>query len=233
MKKIFAILYCFLLLFSAKSQTGKWAVLGTGTSALNANDAIYHSTIDALGNVYVTGYFKNALGKRYVAKWNGTAWSEVGNLNLPNTYDNITALITDASNNLYIAAYSSVSGNYTTLFYKWNGTTWTSLGSILNKRLENLIFNKQGNLIAAGQSGVFQYNGTSWSQLLNNYSTLVSNFTPYPSSLSLDKQGNLYFTSSFADALGNIFIGKWDGTIWSRLYTGNATIFSKNNITAI
>ena len=59
----------------------------TGAGALHTNNhspdpfdnnVINNICIDQAGNLYVGGYFADALANHYIAKWNGTAWSTVG-----------------------------------------------------------------------------------------------------------------------------------------------------------
>ncbi|MBX2931553.1 MAG: hypothetical protein KF781_06395 [Chitinophagaceae bacterium] len=65
----------FLSAFTATNA--QWSELG-GVNSLQANNYINSICKDALGNIYTAGNFTNANGKRYVAKFNGTTWGELG-----------------------------------------------------------------------------------------------------------------------------------------------------------
>ena len=72
------------------------------------------------------GFFTDGDGNWYVAKWNGSAWSELGGTNSSPFNFVIFSITTDVNGNVY-AAGGTNSNNY---FYvaKWNGTGWSELG---------------------------------------------------------------------------------------------------------
>ena len=78
--KVIAMLTTIFCLFIATKTNAQWAELG-GVNTSTFNGAINCLTKDASGNMYAAGYFTNASGKYYVAKWNGSAWSELGGTN--------------------------------------------------------------------------------------------------------------------------------------------------------
>ena len=81
-----------------------WAVLGN----LDMN-GVYDLCNDANSNLYAAGAFTNTGGNRYVAKWNGSSWSEVGTLNING---NIFAICSTPNGNLYIGgAFSDGNSN--------------------------------------------------------------------------------------------------------------------------
>jgi hypothetical protein len=79
--------------------------------------------------LFVGGDFNNvgALQAKGVARWNGTAWSTVGNAARPvyafATYDDGTGPA------LYAAGAFDLSPNTPTNVAKWNGTAWQPLGA--------------------------------------------------------------------------------------------------------
>ncbi|MGB3006992.1 MAG: T9SS type A sorting domain-containing protein [Chitinophagaceae bacterium] len=101
---------------------GSWSELGTGANALNANNLIKSIVIDRSGNIYAGGMFFNSSGDNYIAKWNGTSWSQLGSI--PDI-SFIYSLTTDSTNNVYACvSRSSISKDYVA---KWNGTNWSEL----------------------------------------------------------------------------------------------------------
>ncbi len=84
--------------------------------AIFFNNEIFASAIDKNKNLYVAGRFTDSttslLGNPYVAKWDGTTWSELGtgaNALKPN--NSIISITTDTANNVYAAGYFYNSSN--------------------------------------------------------------------------------------------------------------------------
>ena len=69
-----------------------------GLNALAANNWILTVHSDAAGNIYAGGEFTDSPGYRYVAKYDGTSWSELYGLNVSNT---IWTIKSDAAGNIY------------------------------------------------------------------------------------------------------------------------------------
>ncbi len=69
----------------------------------------------------------------YVAKWDGSNWSAMGNNGAGDgaLTSLVTALATDASNNVYVGGWFANAGGVGAADYiaKWNGSTWSALGS--------------------------------------------------------------------------------------------------------
>src|ERR1035437_1274287 len=102
--------------------SGNWSVLGS----LNVSNSVYTLTSDRSGNIYAAGGFKNSSGFYYVAKWNGTAWTDIGMQ--ANNY--IRELVSDPASNVYaIGDFTDASNNY--YIAKWNGSSWTKIYNTL------------------------------------------------------------------------------------------------------
>ncbi len=72
--------------YVAKLEGNKWVQLGIGKDALNATGYISSILIDGSNNVYAAGWYMfDSTGNTYVAKWDGTTWSKLGN----NTYNQV------------------------------------------------------------------------------------------------------------------------------------------------
>jgi len=99
-----------------------WQPLGSGVTYANGNDAYIMSIEVYHDELYVSGYFDNINGNQFAdhfAKWNGSAWSVVGN--------NITAVINDMkvyNDKLYLAGAFSGGG----ILAYWDGLNMFSLG---------------------------------------------------------------------------------------------------------
>lgn len=103
-----------------------------GTSFANAN--ISALALDPAGNIYAAGLFTDGYfsteGSKYVAKWDGSSWMELGNLNA-DCLNSINYLVYDDVNNKLYASggfYRSMDDYFT--IAEWNGSSWTELGSM-------------------------------------------------------------------------------------------------------
>jgi hypothetical protein len=115
------------------TDTGSdWNVLGT----LGANNSVYSLCSDASGNIYAAGGFTNNSGYYYVAKWNGSSWTDIG-LDANNI---IREICSDAGGNVYaIGDFTDASNNY--YIAKWNGSSWSKIYNTLYQYAETQEFN--------------------------------------------------------------------------------------------
>lgn len=144
--------------YVAKWDGTTWSELGTGVNALKANWEITAIVSDAQGNIYASGGFTNgtssANGSKYVAKWNGSSWAELGTgSNALNANNDIDHLLIDASGNILASGWFTNSSNK---YYvaKWNGSNWSELGGTntlnANSGINAMRFDNAGNLYTAG-----------------------------------------------------------------------------------
>ena len=213
--------------YVAKWDGTTWTELGTGTNALNASDPLLESgdissiTIDPTGNIYAAGGFKNENGFRYVAKWNGSTWAELGTgSNALNANGTIFSIFSDTAGNIYAAGnFTNTNGKW--YVAKWNGTTWTELGTganalNANTQINSITSDTAGNMYVAGfftningNYYVAQWNGTTWAELGTGADALNA-IDPIWSILP-DAAGNMYAIggSSFVDETERHFVAKY------------------------
>lgn len=136
------LLLALLLSYTTKAQVYGWSELG-GLNGLAANSYILSICSDRTGNIYAAGYFTDSLnadsGKMYVAKYNGTAWSELSGLNALAPGGIIKQICSDPAGNIYAAGqFVNDSGNY--YVAKYDGNTWSELGGTNALAANNIIF---------------------------------------------------------------------------------------------
>ncbi|MBY0426582.1 MAG: hypothetical protein K2Q22_13155, partial [Cytophagales bacterium] len=161
--------------------------------------------------------FKNLNSKNYVAKWDGTTWTELGTgANALNANNYILTLALDTFNNVY-AAGDFTDGNGVNYVAKWNGTNWVELGpnginAWASATIRSIVVDNIGNVYAGGdflnsnwQWYVAKWNGSNWSQLGTEQNGNIH-------ALSLDRFDNVYKTDSYFK-----IISKWDGVSWKSL----------------
>ncbi len=187
---------------SSSSTTNGWSALGDRD--LNDVRDLY---LDKAGNLYAVGFFKNSSDNYYVAKWNGSSWSEVGTLNINGS---IFAITGDANGNLYIGgSFTDANGSY--YVAKWNGSTWTNIGYTASSGdILPLCNDAGGYLFAGGDTRVFEWNGSSWSALnMTGYDHWVNTL--------LVANGSLYVGGGAFTAGTGGCVAKWNGNGWSTI----------------
>jgi hypothetical protein len=138
---------------------------------LAANERILSVCSDASGNIYAAGIFTNSSGKQYVAKYNGSSWSELGGLNGLSANSNIWSVCSDASGNIYAAGgFTNSSGYYYVAQYTICNVLISPSGPATLCQGENV-------LLSASSGTAFQWkkNGVSISgATLSSYSANAS-----------------------------------------------------------
>jgi hypothetical protein len=238
--------------YLARWDGTQWSsVTGGFDEGLNATVAALGK--DTKGNLYAGGQFGTAGGTAasYIAKWDGTTWSALGNLG-NGVSASINALAVDGTN-LYVGGWfrgadnappvppnppTFVPANY---IAKWDGTTWSALGTAPNDGVggggvyalawDGTNLYAGGSFATAGGvtvNKIAKWDGTAWSALGTGANVGVSSpGWAVVNALAVDGT-NLYVGGQFATAGGVTVnnIAKWNGTQWSALGSGiiNGTI---------
>lgn len=245
MKKIKITIVLILFTQFAINTHAQWDEL-IGSKALSALQ-IPIGTIcsDKFGNIYAAS--RNNSGNYYVAKFDGTSWSELGGINSLKANSVISSICTDNKGNVYAAGRftnkTSVDSGFCYVA-KFDGNSWSELGgnnqSIFKGEIYTIYSDKSGNIYAGGgfrntmgNYYVAKFNGISWSELGGNNS-LKANF--YIFSIISDPSGNIYtagnFTNGSTNSMGNRYVAKFDGNTWSEL-GGNNSLKANGSILSI
>ena len=218
----------------AKWNGTTWSSLGTGVSK-RTNGSVIALGVTSGGEVYVGGGFTQAGGAtaNNVAKWNGTAWSNLGTGIGNGVNSGVYALAVASSGEVYVGGNFTQAGGVTANgVAKWNGTVWSSLGMGIGNGVNGyvtalavlgsgVVYVGGGFTQAGGGAaiGVAKWNGTAWSSLgtgIGNSANSVVNV------LAITSNGEVYVGGNFTQASGVTANGvaKWNGTVWSSLGTG-------------
>ena len=112
--------------YVAKWDGAAWLSLGSDGNGMDSD--VLALTVDGTGaTVYAGGRFETAGGvnARYIAKWEGTAWSPLGS----GMNGSVYALAVDDAGNLYAGGrFTTAGGISANHIAKWNGTAWSPLG---------------------------------------------------------------------------------------------------------
>ncbi len=204
--------------YVAKWDGTSWSELG-GVNSLSANGSIVSLYVDATGNIYAGGTFTNGSsitnGKNYVAKFNGTSWSELGGLNALSANGFILKITSDVNNNIYASGqfYDSNSKDYVA---KFDGTSWSALGGTSLAAIgaiEGLETDAAGNVYCGGlfYNGshnyyVAKFDGLNWSELGGNNSLHGNSGI---SGIIVDANNNIYTAGGFTNNLGSTYVAKY------------------------
>lgn len=225
--RLVAYAVIFLLCLTANAQ---WSELG-GTNSSTLTNQIRSICTDNDGNIYAAGFFTNASGNFYVAKWNGNSWSELGGTNSLAANYHIMSICTDPSGNVYAAGRftNGTSGiNGSKYVAKWNGNNWSELAGLNTIFDINCICSDSlGNIYAAGEFAndmghnyVAKWNGLAWSEL-GGFDSLGASSNIW--ALYCDKSNNyIYVGGQFTNNFGKKYIAKWNGLAWSELGGNNS-----------
>ncbi len=111
-----------------------WVSLSPGFPGTNG--IVKAVAVDGSGNVYIGGDFTVAgtVAARRIAKWNGSAWSALGEgLNGP-----VYALAVIGSDIYAGGNFGTAGGVPANYIAKWNGSTWSALGSGMDSQVNAL-----------------------------------------------------------------------------------------------
>lgn len=191
-----------------------WSLLGN----VGFNGYIRSLVTDASGNLYAAGSFKNDSNQYYVAKWDGSSFSELGTgVNALKPNGEIKCLTTDQAGNVYAAGFFTSGGKY--YVAKWNGSSWEEAGTLnADNYINDIVTDANGHLFAAGGftapnniSYIAKWNGSTW----NAPGNLSTN--NYIFDLAADASGNVYAAGSFTNNSNKPYVAKWDGNTWNEV----------------
>ena len=195
-------------------------------------------------DVYAGGLFRTAGGAvvNYIAKWDGTNWSSVGN-GFNSNVDalavsggilyaggNFTAVCNDQPCTATTAGFNHIA--------QWNGTAWSTLGNGVDSDVYALATsgstlyvggdfraictNASCGTTTPGFNFIAQWNGTSWSTLGNGFNSDVSALAVSGSTLYAGGFFTKLCTNATCSTTTTGFngIAQWNGTSWSTLANG-------------
>lgn len=175
--------------YVAKYVGSNWIEVG-GANGLSANEEILSICSDPAGNIYAAGKFTNGAdhlsGNNYVAKWNGSSWSELGGNNqnvLEAPKKTIASICSDNNGNIYAAGYF-YNSNGKFFVSMWDGTKWSELGGKNTLGANNSI-----NIIHSDSKGVIHTSGNYTNSNNKQYVSKCQRISPIFSQIPAICQG--------------------------------------------
>lgn len=207
----------------ARWDGANWWQLGAGFSSFNSNTRWVHCLVQLPnGDLVAGGSFDTAGGvpASRIARWNGTAWSDVGggvNPGGPGNWSVVYALLTLPNGDLVAGGrFATAGGTTANGIARWDGTTWSHLdsgfgGGLSGPTVYSLSTLPNGDLVAGGiftTAGSVNANCIArWSSSSQSWSALgVGVPGPYAGVASLAPlpTGDLAVGGSFSTAGGVI-----------------------------
>ncbi|HEX5132600.1 MAG TPA: FlgD immunoglobulin-like domain containing protein [Candidatus Krumholzibacteria bacterium] len=201
--------------------SGIWLPLGDGMDR-----AVRGISIAPNGDLYCVGEFTSAGGVKAqgVARWDGSAWHDVGGSLGPRARALAIAATGDA---VYVGGFfDSAGGKPISYIARWTGEEWEPLGSGVNNLVTTI--RVEGNKIYVGgaftEAGgkpanrIAVWDGQKWGTFGDG---LGGPSLSHVRSIEIDID-QLYVTGTFTHAAGKEvgFIATWDGSAWSSLGSG-------------
>ncbi|RYU78898.1 beta strand repeat-containing protein, partial [Hymenobacter persicinus] len=266
--------------YIAKWDGATWSGLGNGTDVATATNNGLNSRPDVLAvlhnDLYAGGFFTAAnngdspVQANYIAKWDGTAWSALGNGTAPATSANNGAneavfALAVLNNDLYVGGqFTDVRNGSSPVaassVAKWDGTAWSALGNgtavatntnngvnpqavfALTVMGTDLYVGGRFSAVRNGSTAVAanniaKWNGTAWSALGNGTAVATSTNNGVSDGVfALAVLNNELYIAGYFSTVRNgsnpvsaSSVAKWDGTTWSALGNGTAVATSTNN----
>ncbi|HKQ47132.1 MAG TPA: immunoglobulin domain-containing protein [Phycisphaerae bacterium] len=171
---------------------------------------------------------------RNIAKWDGAAWSSVGEGPLNGTNGQIRCLYSfdDGSGPaLYVGGDFTEAGGFSgNRIAKWNGNAWSALGSGMDDRVNSLCSHDDGTGPALYAAGTFvaangntvrriaKWNGSDWLSLQSGLNASALSLCEYNDGTgpALFVAGNFYYAGGVYTA----HMARWRHSKWSRLGSG-------------
>ena len=228
-----------------------WSQLGDDIDGEAAEDESgYSVSLSADGTTVAIGARRNdgngnSSGHTRIYSWNGTAWSQLGSDIDGEAADDESGYSVSLSANGTTVAIGARrndgNGNSSghTRVYSWNGTVWNQLGSDIDGEAANdfsgrsISLSNDGRTVAigarkndgngsnSGHARIYNWDGTTWSQLGSDIDGEASD-DESGFSVSLAGNGTVIAVSAYQNDgngtnAGHTRIYTWNGTTWNQL----------------
>jgi trimeric autotransporter adhesin len=201
-----------------------WTTLGEG--AENGVDGYVNAiAFTPAGDVVIGGLFGHAGTKTAinVARWDGTAWSDLGIGVGGSPNSQVFSIATDGDD-VYVAGLFPIAGEiFADNIARWDGTTWNRLGSGIPAGAVFAVAAREGVVYAGGEfreaggvqaSGVARWQNGAWSALGSGVDGIV---------FALALQGERVIAGGDFSTAGNTSaddLAVWSGGSWAELAGG-------------
>ena len=224
----------------ARWDGAAWSPLGSGLTGFmqGTTDAsrLLGLAVLASGDVVAGGYFTTAGGvsAKNVARWNGTAWSEIGSgvTSTDGFAPFVSAFLELPNGDLVVGGHFTAAGGVSAKHIaRWDGATWTAFGSGLAGGLAGFpiavyqfVRMPNGDLVACGDftvaggvtvNRIARWDGAAWSSMGSGMDNDVYALQLLPNGDLL--AGGAFTTAGGVSARG---IARWNGTSWSAFGAG-------------
>ncbi len=226
----------------AKWNGTQWSALGSGLGGgtTPSVDALVVFDDGTGPKLYAGGKFttSGSTSAKYVAKWTGTAWAQVGLGLASQVY--ALAVFNDGTGSRLFAGGSFTTANSITFnrLAKWNGSAWQAVSNGLNGVVRSLavhndgggsklyiggLFTQAGGSVTANR--VARWSGSAWSAVGSGVSggspIQVNALLPWDSGSGAKLYAGGRFTTAGSATVNHISL--WNGAAWAAVGTGLGT----------
>jgi hypothetical protein len=227
----------------ARWNGSAWSALGSGGGngvGMGVSPSVSALSI-AGGELFVGGGFNEAnlgapVGTNYIARWNTSTWSALGNGSGNGINGQVLAMAVSGGD-LYVGGGFTMVGNLRANYIaRWNGSSWSALGSGAGNGLNNTVnalallggdlyvggqFNQANAGASIAASGLARWNGSTWSAVGSGAGNGVSGTVRALLVSGSDLYVGGFFTQVNQGAsIPANYIARWNGASWSALASG-------------
>lgn len=219
----------------ARWDGATWQAVGMGSPSTQPAQ-VEDVAVGPDGQLYAVGRFLRIGGARarYVARWDGTVWSEVGTAPYLGSFGSFLTVAFGPGGRLYAGGYGFQSPSNTRYpaLWVWDGEDWTSLidpgsDSGFAPMIRALQFGPDGHLYVGGRfseidglttTNVARWDGSEWSAIGGGIGGAVATVWD----LAFGRDGSLYAGGHITEAIGSVAngIARWNGTEWTSVGGG-------------
>jgi hypothetical protein len=203
---------------AARTQIGgSESSIDFGAGLTNAGETVDKVFRLPNGDLLATGNFASIGGVRVnrIARWNGSAWSALGN-GLAGQLESVNTFLGLPNGDVLAAGFfSSIGGVAADRIARWNGSSWSPFGACpVGSTPTCLIERPDGTLVLGGgnSAGVRTWNGATWEASQMSSTCPISN----PIDMANAQSGDLIVMGR--STVASYKVARWSGPITSATY---------------
>jgi len=134
--------------YIAKWDNKSWSLI----SDKLLDSASSNLILDNSGNFHIGGggRISSNIDRPYVAKFDGTKWTEIRGVKNLSTPGNVSSININTLGNIYAGGNKIQNKKMIYAISKWNGTTWSEIGAGFDREIFSVLSNSNGSIYCTG-----------------------------------------------------------------------------------